>query len=444
MSWYNYFIIFKKSLFSDHPLIQQRRESPPDVSLHVHWADKLAQTLPHVTKSPDCNTSSDTFITCSGEEEDHSPNKFFTSDLFNSFTNDQSQNDVNISLSSTKVSSDVFRSATKSKNNSCLNRLQSTCTDFNYGHNELPSVSGKMNKTCKKESFSRTPVHVWEPSPVVNELNESLLSSDESFVRRHQGRCEKYKCENKLNNSDVFEDYNFEEFDSILTEDNNNSTCNVFPKKRVSFAEQPDKSTTLCANEGSKSVVNQHVDKTFLMDKLRQSLSSVNSGRSSASSVENDVLNQSFCWPRRSTDSILSDTSTVDYIYTDKEKGVQLIERHLPSLQGSSGRPSLDSVCSFNSINTIDSQQTIIYDWRAFSDTSTCTEDVNDFNVNDFNIPSSLRSLDNLQLRDELRKKGDSPGPVTDQTRQLYLVRLTKIHSDPGYLKLCKSPPGLY
>ena len=81
------------------------------------------------------------------------------------------------------------------------------CTDFNYGHNELPSVSGKMNKTCKKESFSRTPVHVWEPSPAVNELNESLLSSDESFVRRHQGRCEKYKCENKLNNSDVFEDY---------------------------------------------------------------------------------------------------------------------------------------------------------------------------------------------------------------------------------------------
>jgi hypothetical protein len=93
----------------------------------------------------------------------------------------------------------------------------------------------------------------------VNELNESLLSSDESFVRRHQGRCEKYKCENKLNNSDVFEDYNFDEFDSILTEDNNNSTCNVFPKKRVSFAEQPDKSITLCANEGSKSVVNQQL-----------------------------------------------------------------------------------------------------------------------------------------------------------------------------------------
>lgn len=409
----------------------------------MHWAEKLAQTLPHVNKSPDCNTSSDTFITCSGEEQDQPPNKFFTSDLFHSYTNDQSGNDVNISPSSTKVSSDIFSSTTKSKNNSCLNRLQSTCTGSNYGHTELPSVSGKINKTCKKESFSRTPIHVWEPSPIVNEVDEYLLSSDESFVIRHQGRHEKTKCENILNNSDIFEDYNFDEFDSILTE-NNNSTGNVFAKKRVSFAEVPDKSATLCANEGSKSVVNQNVDKTFLMDKLRQSLSSVNSGRSSASSMENDVLNQSFCWPRRSTDSILSDTSTVDYIYTDKEKGVQLIERHLPSLQGSSGRQSLDSVCSFNSINTIDSQQTIIYDWRAFSDTSTCTEDINDFNVNDFNIPSSLRSLDNLQLRDELRKKGDNPGPVTDQTRQLYLVRLTKIHSDPGYLKLCKSPPGLY
>jgi hypothetical protein len=63
--------------------------------------------------------------------------------------------------------------------------------------------SGDLVTWCKKESFSRTPVHVWEPSPAVNELNESLLSSDESFVRRHQGRCEKYKEDNDCLNLSI-------------------------------------------------------------------------------------------------------------------------------------------------------------------------------------------------------------------------------------------------
>ena len=73
---------------------------------------------------------------------------------------------------------------------------------------------------------------------------------------------------------------------------------------------------------------------------------------------------------RESLNSYASDATTVEYVYTDPENGIALIERHIPSLCGSVGsRRSLDSQFSLNSQtsrdrNSGDSQDTQIYDWR--------------------------------------------------------------------------------
>ncbi|KAK7486770.1 hypothetical protein BaRGS_00021917 [Batillaria attramentaria] len=61
---------------------------------------------------------------------------------------------------------------------------------------------------------------------------------------------------------------------------------------------------------------------------------------------------------RLSDESIVSTSSVREFIYRDKEKGITLIERHIPSdYSGSSGRPSIESACS------VDSQDTVTYDW---------------------------------------------------------------------------------
>lgn len=73
--------------------------------------------------------------------------------------------------------------------------------------------------------------------------------------------------------------------------------------------------------------------------------------------------------PRLSEESLLSTISTKDYVYNDKERGIILIERHLPSECGDSvGRRSFDSLTSkvsLSSDRTLDSQSTMIYDWRS-------------------------------------------------------------------------------
>ena len=64
---------------SDHPIVHQKCvTSPEEPSVHVHWAEKLTQTLPYIPR-PDSigSSSSDTFITCSGDEQEH-PNKLFS------------------------------------------------------------------------------------------------------------------------------------------------------------------------------------------------------------------------------------------------------------------------------------------------------------------------------------------------------------------------------
>lgn len=93
-----------------------------------------------------------------------------------------------------------------------------------------------------------------------------------------------------------------------------------------------------------------------------------------------DILDTGF-YGRESMSSIVSDASTVDYVYTDKENGIALIERHLPSLCGSQcSRRSVDSHFSVGTNEAVDSdrgvshrgsgrssnssQDTVLYNWR--------------------------------------------------------------------------------
>ncbi|KAK7115928.1 uncharacterized protein [Littorina saxatilis] len=82
--------------------------------------------------------------------------------------------------------------------------------------------------------------------------------------------------------------------------------------------------------------------------------------------------------PKRVSDeSCVSAASSVqEFIYRDKENGIMLIERHIPSdYSGSSGRPSMESAI------TVDTDETVSYDWS-------------DFVINDEDMHSSGSSFD--------------------------------------------------
>ncbi len=47
-------------------------------------------------------------------------------------------------------------------------------------------------------------------------------------------------------------------------------------------------------------------------------------------------------------------------------------------------------------------------------------------------IPDDIKNLTNGELRDELMKLGDLPGPITMTSRNVYELRLLKLRSDPS------------
>ncbi|KAL4227917.1 Ankyrin repeat and LEM [Mactra antiquata] len=168
------------------------------------------------------------------------------------------------------------------------------------------------------------------------------------------------------------------------------------------------------------------------------------------------ILNTGFCG-RESLGSMYSDGSTIDYMYTDKEHGITLVERHIPSICGSQGsRRSIDSLFSANNdINGGDidsSQDTVLYNWRnnamAMShdsghgescqtdSQSTCCNSKTDSHL----MSQDLLKLDNLHIHKKQSCHGNDPGPDSKATRQCYLKRLSKIETDPNYnIQLKKS-----
>ncbi len=47
-------------------------------------------------------------------------------------------------------------------------------------------------------------------------------------------------------------------------------------------------------------------------------------------------------------------------------------------------------------------------------------------------IPDDIKNLTNGELRDELVKLGDLPGPITMTSRNVYELRLLKLRNDPS------------
>ncbi|XP_076355311.1 uncharacterized protein LOC143249402 isoform X2 [Tachypleus tridentatus] len=100
-----------------------------------------------------------------------------------------------------------------------------------------------------------------------------------------------------------------------------------------------------------------------------------------------------------------------EYLYTDDEEGIVLIERHYPSSNPSSFTNSSSSV---------------IYDWKLFQ-TGSDSSSSSTRSLLPVNVPLDLQKLNNSEIRKELLDLGDNPGPVQDSTRQVYLHRLTRL-----------------
>ncbi|XP_046545741.1 LOW QUALITY PROTEIN: uncharacterized protein LOC124255839 [Haliotis rubra] len=148
---------------------------------------------------------------------------------------------------------------------------------------------------------------------------------------------------------------------------------------------------------------------------------------------------------RVSMDSFCSNASVREYLYKDKEKGITLLERYVPSeCEESSTRESLDSTCS---IFTINSEDTEIYDWQDYQSDTDDGRKVTGQKINQPKkdgepkkppIPQHLSQLSNQAIRKKLLSLGDDPGPVMATTRQTYLVRLASLEADPTRAHMMK------
>nr|XP_057929495.1 ankyrin repeat and LEM domain-containing protein 1 isoform X2 [Doryrhamphus excisus] len=111
----------------------------------------------------------------------------------------------------------------------------------------------------------------------------------------------------------------------------------------------------------------------------------------------------------------------VEYLYTDTEQGHKLIETHIP--------PTANTSLS-SSMSTTSSEETVLYDWRAMQMKS------RDGKENQ-KPPQSKKSkeaepsvvldtegMTDKELRRRLVELGESPGPISQRTRPVYMRKL--------------------
>uniref|UniRef100_A0A8C4W317 Ankyrin repeat and LEM domain containing 1 n=1 Tax=Gopherus evgoodei TaxID=1825980 RepID=A0A8C4W317_9SAUR len=119
----------------------------------------------------------------------------------------------------------------------------------------------------------------------------------------------------------------------------------------------------------------------------------------------------------------LSTHEPVEYLYMDEEEGYALIERHVPCMDNASVL-----------IDTTSSDDTIVYDWRAYQ--SKLAEQENKENqplqCKSPMATSKLHLLSDEALIRKLRNLGTNPGPITSRTRKFYLQLLDKLLKDPN------------
>lgn len=74
---------------------------------------------------------------------------------------------------------------------------------------------------------------------------------------------------------------------------------------------------------------------------------------------------------------------------------------------------------------------TIFYDWKE------CSAVFDQSILNDTVIvPENLRKLSDSELRKELLKYGEIPGPIMPSTRNVYIKRLARLHSGAANSKV--------
>ena len=203
--------------------------------------------------------------------------------------------------------------------------------------------------------------------------NDSLISSDESFL----GPGDKV-AKSEFHPSD---------FSTVTIDDGDLDSVKNEAFLGFSNNKETSRLTDIKANGAEKNKINPvskidyETDKTVLNNTF--TVQGIKDGPTKKTSPEyvdlwdevraktskcRNVLDRGFIG-RESFSSFQSD-ATIEYVYTDPENGIALIERHIPSLCGSIGsRRSLDSQQSFNSRcssghNSGASEDTEIYDWR--------------------------------------------------------------------------------
>ncbi|OWF34866.1 uncharacterized protein LOC110443652 [Mizuhopecten yessoensis] len=305
------------------------------------------------------------------------------------------------------------RSAVKSENSSPLQSLdQKKVRCERKVQNWLNSADPQRQlvDNMRRISLESKENHIWQPPTMPVDQNASdLISSDESFCQRHP----KKTSENRM--SSLKEVVN----DSLLTDLDDTIS---YDSRRESETQSSSKTSTVTEDVRDSVVVDS--DDTLLYDDDQTSI------------TDCDILNQSF--GRLSFDS----AATVEYVYSDPEEGIVLVERRIPSQCGSTiQRLSLDST---STTHTLDSQATQTYSWKSLCKNHQRKSDASELDgicsEKEDEIPPCLRSLSNDDIRSRLQLMGDNPGPVTPGTRQTYLLRLQRVESDPQIVLTSKHP----
>lgn len=109
----------------------------------------------------------------------------------------------------------------------------------------------------------------------------------------------------------------------------------------------------------------------------------------------------------------------VEYLYTDTEEGHELIETHVPPTSNT----SLSSV----------SEETVIYDWRSLQAAAKSPEKGKENRCPNEGMEraniSETEGLTDRELRRKLMELGEKPGPISRDTRHLYIQRLRSLQT---------------
>lgn len=109
----------------------------------------------------------------------------------------------------------------------------------------------------------------------------------------------------------------------------------------------------------------------------------------------------------------------VEYLYTDTEEGHELIETHVPPTSNT----SLSSV----------SEETVIYDWRSLQAAAKSPEKGKENRCPNEGMEranfSETEGLTDRELRRKLVELGEKPGPISRDTRHLYVQRLRSLQT---------------